>query len=212
MDKDTDKDTDKHTDTDKNKKYTVLSILRTNALTILVLAAFSTLLTEGSVIHAVFGIMVIYAWVYFIHRGLHLFPTSGPFAHFNPHVFFHHQHDKTIDRRLELAMESVNDMGMSLSLIAVQKLVGITLVPTSIIVFYGILYMSVHIFNYSVVGNPTHRNHHRNMYTNYGPDTLDHIFGTSFDGELEDLTPITLNAVVAVPLTLGLKAFFQWSD
>jgi len=188
----------------------VLTFVRTNGLAILVLLFFSILVSspERSFFAAVFGIGIIYGWVYFVHRGLHLLPTSI----LNPHVYFHHQHDKTIARWLELCMEAVNDLFMSLSLLLVQNLVGFHLVPTSVIVFYGILYMSVHIVNYSIVGSETHRNHHRHMFTNYGPDTFDHIFGTSTDGTWEDLSPITMNAVFVAPLVLGLKDLFHWEN
>ena len=186
----------------------ILDVIRTNALTMCVLLAFSVLLSspERSPFAAVLGLFVIYGWVYFVHRGLHMLPTSI----LNPHVYFHHQHDKTIDRRVELCIETANDLFMSFSLLLVQNLVGLHLVPTSVVVFYGLLYTSVHIVNYSIFGSETHRNHHRRMLTNYGPDTLDHLFGTSTDGIWEDLSPITMNAVVVAPLVLGLKEVFDW--
>jgi len=190
----------------------VLTVVRTSLLTMLVLMAFAVLVTERSPWVAAFGLLIAYGWVYFVHRGIHLLPTSGPISYLNPHVLFHHQHDKEIDRRLELLMETVNDLAMNLSLLVVQGLLGVSIVPTSVIVFHAITYTSVHIFNYSVVGSPTHRNHHRHMYTNYGPDTLDHLFGTSTDGTWEDLTPVTLNACFAVIATLGLKYVIDWKD
>jgi hypothetical protein len=152
------------------------------------------------------GLIIMYGWIYFVHRGLHMLPKTI----LNPHVYFHHQHDKTIDRRIELCMETVNDLCMGFSLLLLQNLVGIHIVPTSVIVFYSLLYCSVHIVNYSIIGSTTHRNHHQSMYTNYGPDTLDHLFGTSTDGVWEDLTPITMNAVFIAPLVLGLKELLHW--
>jgi len=182
--------------------------IRTNGLTILVLFVFTVLVSypERSPLSAGIGLMIMYTWVYFSHRVIHMLPTSV----LNLHVYVHHQHEAPIDRRIELFIEAIHDLFMSLNVLLIQSLVGIHIVPTSVILFYGILYTSVHIVNYSLVGNETHRGHHKNMYTNYGPDTMDHLFGTSGDGVWEDLTPITMNAVMVAPIVLGLKELFHW--
>lgn len=180
----------------------------------LVLLAFSVLIvgSDRSPWVTAAGLLIVYGWVYFVHRGIHLLPTTGPLSFLNPHVLFHHRHDSEMDRRLELAIETANDLWMNLSLLVVQLFLGVSLVPTSVIVFYALLYTSVHIVNYSIVGSPTHQHHHRQMNTNYGPDTLDHLFGTSTDGTWEDLTPITVNACIAALVTMGLKQVVQWKD
>jgi len=190
----------------------LLPLLRTNLLTMLVLMAFSILLTNGSPWGSAFGLLIAYGWVYAVHRCIHLLPTAGPLSYLNPHVLFHHRHDKDLPRWLELAIETANDLWMNLSLLVVQWLLGVSLVPTSVVVFHAIAYTSVHIINYSLVGSPTHTHHHRHMTTNYGPDTLDHLFGTSKDGVWEDLTPITLNACGAAIATLGVKQMVGWKD
>jgi len=192
----------------------VLEFLSTNGLTIGTLLAFAMLVAtpERSAIDAGFGLVIIYGWVYFFHRLLHVFPTDSPLSYLNPHIRFHHQHQKSLDRRVELAIEAVNDLFLSLSLLLVQRYFGFPLVPTSVILFYAILYMSTHIFNYSIVGSTTHRKHHMDPQTNFGPDTFDQLFGTSYDGQMEDLAPIMVNAALTVPIVLGLKQFFDWKD
>jgi len=99
---------------------------------------------------------------------------------------------------------------MSFSLLFLQWLSGLWIVPISVIVFYAVTYTSVHIINYSIIGSETHRNHHKDTTTNYGPDTLDHIFGTSYDDTYEDLMPISLNAVGAFVFVSCLKHHFNW--
>ena len=190
----------------------LLTLVRTNLLTMVVLLAFSVLLSDTSPWFAGFGLLIAYGWVYLVHRCIHLLPTSGPISYLNLHVLVHHRHDAEIDPVLGLSIEAITNLAMNLSLLVVQGALGLSLAPTSVVVFYALLYTSVHIFNYSLVGNDTHRNHHRNTTTNYGPDTLDHLFGTSADDVWEDLTPITLNACGVALVTLGLKYVLQWKD
>ena len=93
----------------------------------------------------------------------------------------------------------------ALSILALQYITGIWIVPVWIVVFYAIVWTSTHIINYSIVGSETHRNHHRHVHTNFGPDTMDHLFGTNYDDTMEDIAPVALNAIIAFPITLGLK-------
>ena len=99
---------------------------------------------------------------------------------------------------------------MSFSVLGVQWLTGIWIVPVSVILFYACVYTSAHIVNYSMIGSQTHRNHHKDLTTNYGPDTLDHFFGTNYDDTFEDLTPISLNAIGSFVVVYGLKQCLDW--
>lgn len=103
-------------------------------------------------------------------------------------------------------------MGMNLSLLGIQWLVGIYIVPVSCIVLFAVAYMSVHIFNYSIVGSDVHRVHHLTLNKNFGPDTMDHIYGTNLNEETEDMDPLALNAVLAFFLVRGLKGWIRWSE
>jgi hypothetical protein len=190
----------------------VLEFLSTNGLTIATILACAILVAtpERSPLDAGFGILIIYAWVYGFHRFLHVFPPESPLSYMNPHIRFHHQHDKSLDRHVELAIEACSDLFLSFSLLLVQRFFGFPLVPTSVIVLYALLYTSTHIFNYSIIGSETHRKHHMDPTTNFGPDTFDQLFGTSYDGKMEDLAPIMMNAIVATVAVLGLKQIVHW--
>jgi len=191
-----------------------LDWLRNYGTTILTAAAFVTLLVmpERSMPVAVFGLAIMYFWVYMFHRCLHFLPTEGPFRYINTHWIFHHQPLKILDRRVELLLESFNDFGMAISVLLLQWFTGVWIVPTSIILFYGIWYTSVHIINYSVIGSPIHKDHHKNVGTNFGPDVLDHFFGTNHTSEKEDLINMMPNAVVALAAVWILKQSFHWVD
>lgn len=101
---------------------------------------------------------------------------------------------------------------MSFTVLVLQWLTGIWVVPISVILLYAFTYTSTHIINYSIFGSDIHRKHHQNMNTNYGPDTLDHMFGTSNDGKFEDLTPISLNAIGSFVIVYLLKEHFHWKN
>jgi sterol desaturase/sphingolipid hydroxylase (fatty acid hydroxylase superfamily) len=196
------------------KRHVVKDILFSTSITISVIFICSVILSspERNWLSAGFGIGFMYFWVYFVHRGIHALPKDGIFEYINTHYIFHHQPLKLLDRRIELMLELITDLNMSLSVLLIQWLTGIWLVPTSIVLFYAFTYSSTHIINYSIVGSQTHRNHHGNMDTNYGPDTLDHLFSTSYDDTYEDLTPISLNAIGAFVAVYGLKQYIGWKD
>ena len=141
-----------------------------------------------------FGIMFMHAWVYFVHRGLHLLPNIP----LNTHMFFHHETDKTIHRVLELFFEAITDTCMNLSIIPVQWLLGINLIPLPCVILFTTAYVSIHIVNYSMYGTVSHRRHHESLDKNYAPDIMDHLFNTNFNEDYEDLVPMSLNVIICV--------------
>ena len=194
------------------KRPIILEFIDSTGVTILVLFIFSILLSfpERHWFHAGFGLGIMYFWVYIVHKSIHMVPTHGIFKYMNTHYLLHHQPQKLIDRRIELCIETITDLAMSFSLMFLQWLTGVWVVPISVIIFYAFTYTSVHIFNYSIIGSETHRNHHKDTNTNYGPDTLDHIFGTNYDDTFEDLMPISINAIGAFIAVYALKQHFNW--
>jgi len=183
-------------------------------ITIIAASAFVILLVapERSMVSAILGLSFMYFWVYFFHRALHFLPTEGPLKYINTHWIFHHQPLKILDRRVELALEMVNDLAMSLTVLWIQGMTGIWVVPTSVILFYAIWYTSVHIVNYSVIGSQIHRDHHKNVGTNFGPDVLDHAFGTNHESKKEDLIDLAPNMVITFGIVMLLKQTIKWVD
>jgi sterol desaturase/sphingolipid hydroxylase (fatty acid hydroxylase superfamily) len=158
------------------------------------------------------GITCMYFWIYWIHRALHWLPTEGPFRYINTHWIFHHQPLKILDRRVELALETVNDMAMSLCVAVLQYATGLWIVPFSIVLYHAFMYTSVHIVNYSILGSDTHRDHHKNVGTNFGPDAVDQLFGTNHTPNKEDMVPMMVNSLLAFGAVLCLKQYVDWKD
>jgi sterol desaturase/sphingolipid hydroxylase (fatty acid hydroxylase superfamily) len=137
----------------------------------------------------------MHIWVYWIHRCLHLIPTDGIIGFLNTHLRFHHQTDKPIGRELELFFELLIDLAMNLLLLLIQWSIGYYVVPVPVIVLFAISYTSVHLINYSIVGNQVHRRHHETFDKNFGPDVSDHLFGTNYNEDVEDISYLSLNAM-----------------
>lgn len=169
---------------------------------------------ERSIINATFGITFVHFWVYFVHRAIHLLPRGGVIEYINTHMRCHHAgpDEKPLPRWLELCFETLTDLGMNLSLLAVQYLIGYHLVAPSIILFFTLTYMTTHIVNYSIIGSETHRRHHTSLNKNFGPDTIDHIVGTNYDESFEDMTPILFNASIVFVIMNYIKQHYELRD
>jgi sterol desaturase/sphingolipid hydroxylase (fatty acid hydroxylase superfamily) len=193
-------------------KENVLDWLNKYGISIVSAGAFAILLAspEAGIVQSILSLSIMYFWVYFVHRALHFLPTEGPLRYLNTHWIFHHQPLKLLPRSVELCLETINDMVMSLSVLAIQYITGIWLVPPSIILFYALWYTSVHIVNYSIIGSPVHRDHHKNVGTNFGPDVIDQMFGTNHEPTKEDLIPLSPNMVIAFAIVFALKQCVHW--
>ena len=195
-------------------KETILDWVNHYGVAILAAGAFSTLLAypDAGFFRIFIGLSIIYFWVYFVHRALHYLPTEGPLKYINTHWIFHHQPLKILPRWFELFLETMTDMSMSLSFLLLQYMTGIWIVPVSIILFFGIWFTSVHIVNYSIIGSQVHRDHHKNVGTNFGPDVIDHMFGTNHEPVREDLIPLSPNIIFAFAVTFLLKQCIHGID
>jgi hypothetical protein len=110
---------------------------------------------------------------------------------------FHHQEDKPLPRELELFLEVLTDLGMNLLVIPIQYLVGFNVIPIPCVLLFTLAYTSIHLFNYSIIGSLFHKRHHQTINKNFAPDAMDHIMGTNYNEEYEDLVPMSLNVLVS---------------
>ena len=73
-------------------------------------------------------------------------------------------------------------------------------IPTILIVYYGIIYVSVHVINYSIFHlGKNHRNHHldQTQKCNFGPDPLDHLLNSNCNSNYENLMHMLPNILGA---------------
>ena len=148
---------------------------------------------DVSPIHSFLAIFGLYYYSYFIHRAYHYIPES-----INPHMI--HHKNKNIARIINLMIECLTDMSFFAVLYLFQNLIGYQVFPNILILYYGIVYVSIHIINFSVFGNENHEKHHNEKdkkYCNYGPDPIDHIMNTNCDNNWEDMTHHLPNILVS---------------
>jgi hypothetical protein len=124
-------------------------------------------------------------------------------------------------KTVHLMIETTVNIGFFALVYGFQRLCQTEFIPTILIVYYGIIYVSVHIINYSLChASPKHVLHHhtcdpaaaaaaddttkptKTATKNYGPDTIDHLFGTNDDDTFENLNHMIPNILVAF--------FFCW--
>jgi len=148
-------------------------------------------------LHVGVGLFLIHGWVYFVHRGLHILPKWGLLDYINTHMNFHHQEDKPLSRPIELFFEVLTDLGMNLLVIPVQYILGVNIIPIPCVLLFTLSYTSIHLFNYSIIGSLFHKRHHLTINKNFAPDAMDHILGTNYNEEYEDLVPMCLNVLIS---------------
>lgn len=176
-------------------------------------------------VYAILSIMFLTCYSYWIHYLCHQLPDM-----LNIHLTYHHlpQSEWWI-QYLHLIIETVVNIGFFALVYAIQWLCKVEVIPTVLIVFYGIIYVSIHIINYSLCHvSPKHVIHHRTstqsatveedsatpsttpgtspssshvQTKNYGPDCFDHLFGTNDDESFEDFNHMIPNILVAFFLT-----------
>ena len=112
-------------------------------------------LVKGKVspLYTFFSIIFLYYYSYFIHIFFHNLPDS-----LNPH-FIHHN-NKELPRLINLLIETLTDILFFVILYGFQKLINYEIFPSILILYYGIIYISVHIINFSLFGVESHKKHH----------------------------------------------------
>ena len=154
------------------------------------------------------GSMFTWYWAYGIHRLHHNIESTGIFYYLNPHLSIHHSHEKVMPRLLELTIETLHNIVWFFLLYLLQELTGLHLVANTIIVMAMLVYSTVHVINYTMFGSEKHRAQHLNPDVNYGPDFLDHVFGSNSDEEFEDMSHFIPNSILS---TLAIRYLSRWT-
>lgn len=171
-----------------------------------IIIIFGIILTYKSIspFYSSFLIMGLMYYSYFIHVILHIIPEK-----YNPHLAFHHNIDFNSTKNNKIISFIIEaffvNVGMFLLLYYFQILVGYELFPPILIMYYGIIYITVHNINYSILHIGNHQKHHLGdsgeITTNFGPDTLDHFLGTNHDLTFEHMYHNIPNTIFAFLVT-----------
>ena len=177
------------------KRTEMKHFLRNQFLTGFIVIVVGVYLVKKTIspIHSFLALLGLYYYSYFIHRAYHYIPEQ-----INPHMI--HHKNKKLARIVNLTIECLTDSSFFVVLYFFQKLIGYELFPNILILYYGIIYVSVHIINFSIFGDENHKKHHDEKdkkYCNYGPDPIDHIMDTNCDNKWEDMTHHLPNVLIS---------------
>ena len=118
---------------------------------------------------------------------------------------FHHDHHEKqsyLEKYANLFIECLSNILFFVLFYYLQWFLSIDYVPTIIIFYYGFIYTSIHIVNYSLLNaSSSHVEHHENKVCNFGPDLLDHLFSTNCDKTIENYNHIIPNILVSFIVT-----------
>jgi len=163
---------------------------------IFVLSLLLTMKTNPFITMLCIYLLVFYS--YFIHFVIHKIPKE-----YNIHTLFHHSKNP-FDFWLNLCIELVINIMFFVSFYYFKVLFKLNFIPNILIVYYGIIYVSVHIINYSIFHlGKNHREHHleTNQKCNFGPDSLDHLLNTNCNSNYENLIHMLPNILIAFIIT-----------
>lgn len=167
-----------------------------------VLVLFGIILTHKTIspFYTVILMVGLMYYSYFIHYLLHIIPEN-----LSPHLTFHHnteQNSTDNGRIISFIIEAFFvDIGIFAILYFFQIFIHYELFPPILIMYYGIIYITIHNINYSVFHIGNHKKHHLGdnggITTNFGPDTLDHFLGTNQDSTFEHMYHYIPNIIFA---------------
>ena len=156
-------------------------------------------------------VLFLQVYIYGGHALLHQINEEDPFYIFNPHIFIHHNKHIHFDRWIELAIEGCSNFSYIIFPIILQNLFNIQIFSTSIVISGALLYVIMHIFQYSILGDTNHALHHMHKLCNYEPEFMDVLFHTRCepDSPYKDLNQDLPNVMLAFLLSLSLKRIFD---
>lgn len=169
-------------------------------LSIVVFAIYLTI-NNYTPLRAIISIGILYFYSYFVHILLHKFPNTV----INLHTRFHHINTPSIVYKyVYLFIELISNIGFFIIFYILQRVTHINFVPNILIFYYGFIYSSIHIINYSIFHlSEKHIDHHKtsdidyHSTKNYGPDFLDHLFGTNGDNKFENYNHVLPNILIS---------------
>lgn len=185
----------------KSTKTTLPLLLYNQFLPNFIFVILGIILTYKTIspLRVTVSIFILYYFSYFIHRLFHYFPKN-----INIHTLFHHsKRGRILAKYFNLFVEFLLNVTFFIIFYYIQKLLHIAFVPEIIIFYYGFIYTSVHIINYSIFHCAnSHVLHHENSHDinktcNYGPDLLDHLFSTNCNDKVENYDHILLNIIIS---------------
>ncbi len=155
---------------------------------------------------ALFTLAFCTLFSYLSHRVSHLyFPFNFKYFH---QLHHNEKHNKKVWAEIIEWLVNIIQIG-GLILIPInyfiEKYFKIQFLSNYLIIYYTLVYTSTHMINYHIMSIDTHIKHHLNTKTNFGPDYVDILFGTKYNGStFEEMNETIINSLYSGIIVLFL--------
>ena len=199
-----DKQSDKECDNfDKLNKISILESIKTNYLSWIFIILSIILVSYPSIIAGFITFFIFFLLSYFTHL----------FSHIDKNIFtilhhYHHDNNNFFSHFSQILIE----LSLSAVVFPLYYFNNIYLGNNFIDIWIGLLYVlfysSVHNYNYGQLRiNDVHYLHHKNIFTNIGPDICDIAFNTKHpdNKEVENTNHYIPNVILSTIFILFMK-------
>jgi len=198
-----DEDINKNNEMNKINKINVIESIKTNYLS-WIFIILSIIIVSYPSVNAGFITFLIFLFLsYFVHLLTHCDKNIFTILH-----HYHHDNNNFFSHFSQILLE----LSLSTVVFILYYFNNIYLGNNYIDIWTGLLYLlfysSVHNYNYSQLRvNDVHYLHHKNMYTNIGPDICDIAFGTKNlnNKEVENTNHYIPNIIISSIFILFVK-------
>jgi len=143
-------------------------------------------------------------------------PSTGWIDYIATHTLWFYQFHEDIHHNLEvnkkwnnILIESAGNFWFQAGTILALKYI-LQYMDTSVIVIWGMAYVTVHNINYILFPSTTHVKHHLNKNNNYGIDLWDIMFGTKYQDDITDIENINHYAINLILCTVCVSLWLLW--
>lgn len=190
---------------DKNiimeKDINVLTSIKTNYLSWIFIFICVIIVSQPSIIAGFITFFTLMLFAYFVHR----------FSHHSKNVFtilhhYHHENNNFFSHFSQILLE----LSLGMVVLPYYYFLGSNYVDIWTTILFTLFYSTIHNYNYGQLRvNDVHFLHHKDIYTNIGPDICDIAFNTKNckNEEVENTNHYIPNIIIITLFILLLKYF-----
>lgn len=158
----------------KNNKLNVLESIKINYLSWIFIISSIVLVSYPSIIAGFITFFTFFLLSYFAHSSIHTNKNLLTILH-----HYHHNNDNFFSHFSQILFELFSSIMVFLMYYVCNIYLGYDIINIWIGLLYILFYSSIHNYNYGQLKiNKVHYLHHKNMFTNIGPDICDIAFNT----------------------------------
>jgi len=185
-----------------NEEITIINSIKENYLswTVIFIAIF--IISPNNYLKSIVTFLITLLVVYFSHICSHINNTIFSALH-----TYHHENNNFFSHFVQYIIE----LGFPAIFLPIYYVYGTIILDEWIIMFSALFYCSTHNINYGYFHvNEEHSMHHKEYFTNIGPDICDIIFGTKnhLNKTVENTNHYIPNVIIITIIILFLKYLY----